>query len=604
MCGIAGFALASPETGTPVPRNEAITAPATRGGAPDGAVLTSLVRALAHRGPDGAGHTMVGRVALVHTRLAIIDLSGGDQPFFAGPGALVANGEIYNDPQLRASMPDVRFATGSDCEPPLHLWLRDGPGFAAALRGMYAIAIHERGTHELSLSRDPFGIKPLYTAEMENGIAFASEPQALLASGLVRRRLRTAARDELLQLQFTTGRDTIFEGISRVLPGETVRIGNGRVLDRQRLSALPDGPVEPIGEDEALHRLDRALEESVSVHQRSDVPFGMFLSGGIDSAAVLATMARLGNGERVQAFTATFDVPGAADESAAAAELARAAGASHEVLRIDENAVWRHLPDIVASLDDPVADYAVIPTWLLARRARRDVKVILSGEGGDELFGGYGRYRSAMRPWWLGGRPMRRKGIFDGLDILREKPRGWRDGIAATELSPAAGRTRLGGAQASDVAEWLPNDLLLKLDRCLMAHGVEGRTPLLDPALAAAVFRLPDGLKVRKGMGKWLLRRWLERHMPAARPFAPKQGFTVPVGAWIAAKGERLGELVAARPGIAEVARPDRVRALFRDAGGRREQHAAWNLLFYALWHGIHIEGRPPVGDVFETLSA
>ncbi len=597
MCGIAGFALA------PAPHG----ATAGQAGSFDSASLNALVRALAHRGPDGAGHSLVGRVALVHTRLAIIDLDGGDQPLFAGPAALIANGEIYNDLQLRAAMPEVRFATGSDCEPPLHLWLRDGPHYVERLRGMYAIAIHERGTHNLVLSRDPFGIKPLYVAELENGIAFASEPQALLAAGFARRGLRTEARDELLQLQFTTGRDTIFPGISRLLPGETLRVANGRVIDRSRIQALPEGPVEPIGETDALLRLDRALEDSVALHQRADVPYGLFLSGGIDSAVVLRMMARLGQA-RVQAFTAAFDVQEAADESAQAARLAAAAGARHEVLRIDQAAVWRHLPEIVASMDDPVADYAIIPTWLLARRARRDVKVILSGEGGDELFAGYGRYRSAMRPWWMGGRPMRRRGTFDGLGVLRAevglRARGWRHGIAATELGRIGGRSRLAEAQASDVAEWLPHDLLLKLDRCLMAHGIEGRTPLLDPAVAAASFRLPDGLKVRGRCGKWLLRRWLQTQMPEAQPFAPKQGFTVPVGAWIAADGDRLAPLVAAQAGVAAVAAPDRVSALFRNAGGRREQHAAWTLLFYALWHRTHVEGRLPAGDVFETLAS
>ncbi len=587
MCGIAGFALA----------------PGAALSGFDGSGLTALVRALAHRGPDGAGHSLVGRVGLVHTRLAIIDLDGGDQPLFAGPAALIANGEIYNDLALRAELPEVRFSSGSDCEPPLHLWLRDGPRYVDRLRGMYAIAIHERGTHNLTLSRDPFGIKPLYVAEREGGIAFASEPQALLSAGLVERRLRPAARDELLQLQFVTGRDTIFEGIRRVLPGETLSIASGRVIDRSRLSMFPEGPAEEIGEAEALVRLDRALHDSVSLHQRADVPYGMFLSGGIDSAAVLTVMARLGRA-RVQAFTAAFDVPGAADESAQAAILARAAGADHEVLRIDEAMVWRHLPEIVASIDDPVADYAIIPSWLLARRARRDVKVILSGEGGDELFAGYGRYRSAMRPWWMGGRPMRRRGAFDGLGVLRGRGWEWRSGIAATELSHAGGRSRLASAQASDMAEWLPHDLLLKLDRCLMAHGIEGRTPLLDPAVAAASFRLPDHLKVRRGMGKWLLRRWLETRMPEARPFAPKQGFTVPVGAWIAAQGDRLGPLVAAQEGVAEIAPPDRVLALFRNAAGRREQHAAWTLLFYALWHRAHIQAILPTGDVFETLSS
>ncbi|MBE7211792.1 MAG: asparagine synthase (glutamine-hydrolyzing) [Gluconacetobacter diazotrophicus] len=601
MCGIAGFAAIPPVAGT-----SATTPPAM-----DASALTALTRALSHRGPDGAGHSLVGRVGLAHTRLAIIDLSGGDQPLFAGPATLIANGEIYNDLSLRAAMPDIRFSTGSDCEPPLHLWLRDGVRYVDRLRGMYAIAIHERGTNDLTLSRDPFGIKPLYFAELDTGVVFASEPQALLDSRLVPRgAVRPESRDELLQLQFTTGRDTIFPGIRRVLPGETIRVAGGRIIDRTRRDPLPAGPAERIGEAEALSRLDRALEESVSLHQRADVPCGLFLSGGVDSASVLALMRRLGNG-RVNAFTATFDVPEAANESAAAARLARAAGARHEVLHVDEAAVWRHLPEIVAALDDPVADYAVIPTWLLARRARGDVKVILSGEGGDELFAGYGRYRSAMRPWWRGGRAPRSRGILDGLDLLRPPPRGrrtrardWRAGLSAAEGQAGQGRDRLSAAQAADVAEWLPNDLLLKLDRCLMAHGIEGRTPMLDPAVAEAAFRLPDGLKVRGRTGKWLLRRWLQDQLPEADAMAPKQGFTVPVGAWIARQGERLAPLVANQPGLAEAAEPDRVAALFRSSlSGRRDQRAAWTLLFYALWHRIHVENRAPAGDVFEMLA-
>jgi asparagine synthase (glutamine-hydrolysing) len=266
--------------------------------------------------------------------------------------------------------------------------------------------------------------------------------------------------------------------------------------------------------------------------------------------------------------------------------------------------VFRHLPEIVAAMDDPAADYAIIPTWFLAREARaQGIKVVLSGEGGDEIFGGYGRYRAARRPWWLGGKAMRAHGAFDRLDVLREAPRRWRDGIAAAEAAPAGARTRLMAAQAVDIADWLPNDLLTKLDRCLMAHGVEGRTPFLDPGIAAAGFRLPDALKIRDGMGKWILRQWLARHFPAARPFAPKRGFTVPVGAWIAEEGERLGALVAANAGVASVARPDRVRALFRAAGSKREGFAAWILLFLALWHRRHVEGRLAEGDVFDALS-
>ena len=402
MCGIAGLILSS---GAPPP---------------DPATLSRLIDLLAHRGPDGTGHAVVGRVALVHNRLSIIDLVTGDQPLFAGPATLVCNGEIYNYRELRVAMPEVNFATNSDCEPPLHLWLKEGADYAQHLRGMYAIAIHERMQRTVTLTRDPFGIKPLYIAQIAGGLAFASEPQALLEAGLVARTVRPAAREELLQLQFTTGTETIFEGIQRLLPGETLTCADGHVLDRRRVSHIPEGGPENIDEDAALERLDRALEESVDLHQRSDVPYGMFLSGGIDSSTLLALMARL-NSQPVLAFTAGFDAPGAADEREHAATVAKALGAKHETIEINEEMVWQHLPEIVACMDDPAADYAIIPTWFLAQRARQDVKVVLSGEGGDEIFAGYGRYRSAMKPWWLGGRAMWARGSFDRVDVLRSR---------------------------------------------------------------------------------------------------------------------------------------------------------------------------------------
>lgn len=585
MCGIAGI-LASPDAPAPEP-----------------ARLDALVHALAHRGPDGGGHSVVGRVALVQTRLAIIDVAGGDQPLFAGSAALVGNGEIYNYRELYGELPGVHFSTKSDNELPLHLWLRDGSSYCDRLRGMYALAIHERVGRTVTLSRDPFGIKPLYVSHDEKGLAFASEPAALLAAGFGERKVRPAARDELLQIQFTTGADTIFPGIQRVLPGETLTCAEGRILERRRIAALPEGPPEPIDEETALARLDRALEESVDLHQRSDVPYGMFLSGGIDSATILTLMARL-NKEPVLAYTAGFAHAGVADERAAAASVAKALGARHETIEVTQDMTWRHLPAIVACMDDPAADYAIIPTWFLAQRARADVKVVLAGEGGDEIFAGYGRYRSAMRPLWLGGRVMRGRGNFDRLDVLRTRPADWRDGIAGAEAQAASsGRSRLATAQATDMADWLPHDLLLKLDRCLMAHAIEGRTPFLDPGVAAAAFRLPDNLKVRRGMGKYLLRKWLEKHCPAANPFGPKQGFTVPVGAWIGEQGARLGPLVAAQPGIAEIADPARVVALFRASNAKRHGFGAWTLLFYALWHNAHILQRPFDGDVFEALS-
>ena len=583
MCGLAGIAL--------------------RPGAslPEGA-LEAMVAALAHRGPDGSGQQVAGGVAIAHTRLSIIDLVTGDQPLFAGGAALVANGEIYNYRELR-QLNQLSCTTQSDCEPPLHLYRRDGLAFVDALRGMYAIALHDRASRRLVLARDPFGIKPLYIAETEHGIAFASEPQALIAGGFVTPRIRTEARDELLQLQFTTGAETIFQGIRRLLPGESLSITDGKIVERHRRMALPEGPPETIGEEEAIKRLDAALEESVSLHQRSDVPYGLFLSGGTDSAAILAMMTRL-NETPVKAFTAGFDVKGATDERAHARSAAQAAGAEHIEVLVDEAMVWQHLPEIVAAMDDPAADYAIIPTWFLARRAREEVKVVLSGEGGDEIFGGYGRYRAAMRPWWRWGRAMRARGTFDRLDVLRNEPHFWRDGIAAAEGDAArGGRSRLQSAQALDVADWLPNDLLTKLDRCLMAHGVEGRTPFLDSGVTQAAFRLPDSLKIRDNQGKYLLREWLGRNFPASEPFRPKQGFTVPIGAWIERRADVLGPLVARQAGVAELCKPGRVEQIFRRASEKKPGAAAWHLLFYALWHRRHIEGRRAEGDIFSFLS-
>jgi len=345
------------------------------------------------------------------------------------------------------------------------------------------------------------------------------------------------------------------------------------------------------------------------VHQRSDVPYGMFLSGGIDSSILLAMMSRL-NVQPVTAFTAGFSGAEVHDEREHARALARAEKANHIEVEFGEKDFWSELPKIALHMDDPAADYAVLPTWKLAQTARAEgVKVVLAGEGGDELFGGYGRYRSAKR--WLFPKDMYRKGILDGLGVLRasDPARAWRAGVAQAGIfargksGDESGRTRLQVAQAQDISTWLPNDLLLKMDRMLMAHGVEGRVPFLDPAMAEFAFTLPDRLKIHHGMGKSVLRYWLSTAMPAARPFSKKRGFTVPVGEWIAGQGARVGALVAAQNCISAVCHPGAVRDVFAVPVGRAGK-AAWTLLFYALWHKIHMEGVAPDGDVFDVLSA
>jgi asparagine synthase (glutamine-hydrolysing) len=583
MCGIAGVMMRD-------------------GRAPDPAVMERLTAAMAHRGPDGSGSFTSAPAGLAHTRLAIVDLKTGGQPLYENRGAvLVANGEIYNDPELRERLRDVAFATGSDCEVPLHLYRRQGTAFAESLRGMYAIAIYDLASMRLTLARDPFGIKPLYYTENAQYFAFASEPQALLAAGLADRGLRKHSRAELLQLKFTTGAQTIFRQIQRVLPGETLVVSEGRIIERRRRTPLSAGPSPAASYDEALGQLDQVLNDSVEHHLRADVPYGLFLSGGIDSSTLAGLMARL-SGQPLVAFTAAFPGSAAADERNHAQRVARAVGAQHHLVEVTERDFWQEAPKVAAALDDPTTDAATLPTYLLAKAAKDHVKVVLTGEGGDEIFCGYSRYYRARRFWGLFARNARSRGEFDGLGHMAEVFHGWRGGLKHTEHEQArADYSFMQTLQAVDCAEWLPNDLLIKVDRCLMAHGVEGRTPFLDPVVADFAFRLPDAMKATTKMAKRMLRDWLANNVPAAEPYARKTGFNPPVGEWIAARRPLVEKLVAAQPGIREMFRREDVAAAFGDL--KKRHQAGWSLLFYALWHSHHVLEIPADGTIEDVLA-
>ncbi|CAN7614806.1 asparagine synthase (glutamine-hydrolyzing) [Phenylobacterium sp. LjRoot225] len=596
MCGIAG--MLSPAPGE---AGEARTA--------------QMIGAITHRGPDGVRLETTAHAALAHARLSIIDLEGGWQPLHSGGATVIGNGEIYNyleltrDFQLAGAL-----ATGSDFEPLLHLYAQEGPAAFDRLRGMYALCLIG-GDGRTWLARDPFGIKPLYLLEHEAGLAFASEPRAFFAAGLLTPELDEEAGEELLGFSYTVG--GVFKGVRRLAPGEVLEVRNGEVVGGWRRRALaPNAPsVSPsaihlprfAGEErvaappragklsakltegafsseaDLLARLDTVLEDSVRVHQRSDVPYGLFLSGGIDSAAIAALMARL-NARPVTAFTCGFDAPGAKDERGQAERVARALNLDWRETRFDEADFWRILPQVAWALDDPTADYATLPTYKLAEAAKDTLTVVLTGEGGDELFGGYGRYRRALRPAWLGGRPAEPRPESPGA-LAR-----WRAEASAQKGGAPKGLSRLQQAQWADVATWLPNDLLLKLDRCLMAHGLEGRTPFLDREVAAFAYPLPDRFKVRGRHGKWLLRKWLERACPAAEPWAKKQGFTVPVETWIAPRAAEIAPRIARIDAVRRLREPEAVqRAFAGEAAGQR-----WPLLFFAVWSLIHLEGASP----------
>ena len=562
MCGIAGLL----------------------GAGADRETAARMISTIAHRGPNGVRVEAGEGYAFAHARLSIIDLEGGWQPLHADRLEVIGNGEIYNYLELIALHGLAgELATGSDFEPLLHLYARLGPPALGELRGMYGLCLRG-GDAAPVLARDPFGIKPLYVRALGDALAFASEPRALMLDG--RPTVVRAAAQELLALNYTLGRRTIFEGVSRLSPGEAIE-ASAAPLSPPPLSPAVSRlrPPQPMSQAHALRQLDAVLEDSVAVHQRSEVPYGLFLSGGVDSAAIATLMARL-NSRPVTAYTCGFDdAPGASDERRAAERTARALDLDWRETRFGAQDFWRIAPEVAHALDDPTTDFATLPTWKLAEAAKDTLTVVLTGEGGDELFGGYGRYRRALRPRWLGGRPaepqVRAPFLADGGAGALQR---WREAAAR----PRAGLTRLQQAQAADIATWLPNDLLLKLDRCLMAHGLEGRTPFLDPQVADFALALPDRLKVRGRHGKWLLRRWLQRACPAADAFARKQGFTTPVQAWIAPRARDLGPRVAAVQGVRELCREGAVQAVFSEealAG------SCWPLLFYALWWTIHIGG-------------
>ena len=579
MCGIAGIYR----------RGAAIAETST---------LQRLADALLHRGPDSTDLWLDGPVGLLSDRLAIMDVEGGDQPLYGPNGSvLVANGEIYNNPDLRASLAGHVFKTGSDCEPAAHLYERDGPGYARSLRGMYAIAIWDPGKRRLVISRDPFGIKPLYYIETDEGFCFASEPQALIAAGLAKAQVVEALRDQLLQLKSPVGRDPIFEGIRRVLPGETLVVEDGRITEQLRREALP-APAGRTTHDEAVAAFDRVMTDSVEQHLHTDVPYGLFLSGGIDSSILLLLMQRLSK-TPIRAITVGYAGDPRMDETRAALEFAERHGAECRRVAMDADDFFNLAPRIAAAIDDPTCDAAVLPTYILGREARADgLKVTLCGEGADELFGGYRRYRGGWLRDTLGSAA--RKGVFEKLGIgIRP---GWRAGLNAVE---AEARRRWPGRaqrlQAVDVAEALPNNLLLKLDRCLMIHSVEGRTPYIDPEVAKFAVTLPDSLRTRGDLGKIVPRRWLAQADPHYPAMAKKRGFNTPVGGWIADRAPQIAPLVARQPGVRAVFDPATVEQIIGDA--RQQDQPAWSLLFYALWHSTRVLGIDPEGDIGGVLA-
>jgi asparagine synthase (glutamine-hydrolysing) len=563
MCGIVG--VAGPD---PTLRTEEI--------------VRAMARRLAHRGPDDEGVVCVGDGTLGARRLAIIDLARGHQPMTDESGQIVAvqNGELYNFREIRAELASRghRFATDNDTEILTHAYEVWGTDLFSRLRGMFALAIWDARERRLVLARDRFGKKPLVYAVVGESLLFASEIQALLAHPAIGRDLDTVAIAEYLVHGYVPPPRTAFAAIRKLPPGHTLDFHQGRITI-SRYWALRFAPKQEISLEDASTELVRLIDEAVRIRLISDVPLGAFLSGGLDSSTVVAFMARH-TATRVQTFSIGF-ADADYDERRYARMVADAFDTDHHELEVGATDA-DVLPMLVRHLGEPFADSSIVPTYHVAALTRREVTVTLNGDGGDELFAGYDRYRAAALaagvdayvprffrsalamtsrrvnvPHWAPGpfaraarfaaaadmAPERRferwSGYFTGSLYRRVAGNAIRDIHpdparildVARAISDATHPAEL--YMASDILTALPGDLLVKMDIATMAASLEARSPLLDHKLAEFVASLPADMKLSGRTSKVLLRHAMRGILPSAILERQKMGFTAPVGRWL-----------------------------------------------------------------------
>jgi asparagine synthase (glutamine-hydrolysing) len=619
MCGVCGIVSMN---GAPVERH----------------VLEEMNATLIHRGPDSSGLHLNGHVGIAARRLAIIDLAGGDQPIANEDETVhvVQNGEIYNYRELREELESRghRFRTKSDTEVIVHLYEEHGPGFAERLRGMFAIAIWDAREERLVLARDRFGIKPLYYRVHDGSLTFASELKALLCIPGFGREIDLGALDAFLAFGFVPAPFTIFEEARKLPPGTLLvwQRGNGanvRVESYAERSASHRDTLRSESEEELAEELRERLRDSVRAHLIADVPVGVLLSGGVDSSMLVA-LASEQSSEPVRTFTIGFEERHFDERSAARLVADRYETDHHEVvMRPDAVAL---LPTMAEIFDEPFADASAIPAYLVSKLARTHVKVALSGEGGDELFGGYNYYvghrlapvlgplAALAQPFverlpsssakastfdWRAKRFIRsarqstllrhyawktyvppeeraslilpeRRGSYDPIDLLYARFVG------------SQGHDDLARVMDIDIGLFLVDDMLVKTDRASMANSLEVRVPILDPVVADLALALPSKLKVRGFSKKRLLKRAAEPLVPSEIIRGEKRGFAIPLAVWLRNELEPLTREVLSASNLRSQGYldPQAVDRLVDDhTSGRVDQgRKIWALLNFCLW--------------------
>jgi len=626
MCGICGIA--------------------TTGGAVDPARLAAMSETLVHRGPDSEGSFVDGGVGLAARRLAIIDLETGDQPIGNEDGRLqvVQNGELYNYRELRRDLERAghTFATHGDTEVLVHLYEEHGLDFAERLRGMFAVALWDAPRRRLVLARDRYGIKPLYYREVAGELAFASELRAL-----PRGEIDLDAVEAFLAFNCIPAPLTIFRETRKLPPGHVLAWQDGRLeLTRfARPAPVPADQVRREDEAELTEELRARLRDSVRAHLVADVPVGVLLSGGIDSATLTA-LAAAESTEPVRTFSIGFEER-SFDELADARLVAERYGTRHEELVLRPDAALL-LPALAEAFDEPFADSSALPTYLVSKLAAEHVKVALSGEGGDELFGGYYTYTADLLASRYGAlarlaRPLverlpssSAKASFDykAKRFVRaahlpplERHHAWKEIFSAEARTELTGRrsefdpldllrTRfaetegaevLARLQDVDLGIYLVDDLLAKTDRASMAHSLEARVPFLDPLVTNFALALPTEHKARGLRKKVLLRKAVAPLVPAPLLRRRKRGFSIPAAAWLRGDLEpfardTLSSDTLRRQGFFD---PGVVRRTLEDhvSGKQDLSRQLWGLLAFTLWHERHVENAPRETSVAQALA-
>ena len=620
MCGIAGVLMLD----------------SSRAPSPEG--LERMARTILHRGPDAGGIRISGPAGLAHRRLSIIDLTTGGQPMSSADGTVwvVFNGEIYNYPELRGEMEAAghSFRTRSDTEVLVELFRKEGAATFRKLNGMFACAFWDETNRALTLVRDRWGKKPLYYANGSGELRFGSEIKALLSYGDFDRRVHPGALHEYLSQSYISGPQTIFEGIERLLPGHYLVAEDGAVHVRPYYE-LEFGPdAAPMAEEPFLERLAGVLRGAVKRRLMSDVPLGAFLSGGLDSSVVVALMASSSD-RPVRTFSIGFEEQGYSELEDARA-VAQHLGTDHAEIMVRPSA-FEILPDLVWHCDEPFGDSSAVPTYYVSRAAREHVTVALAGDGGDEVFAGYTRYRIAQErePWrrvprWLGAgvagglsrvlpfttpgwntlatiATLSDRGSIAGMgifpyirDVLYSREWGRRaaahDPFARVEaiLEPVRGLDVVSQLQYLDMHHYLPGDILTKVDRMSMAVSLEVRAPLLDYEVVELMARAPLSYKLRGNVSKVALRRLAERWVPKSTIAKRKQGFALPQGRWfqgqIYARAEEI--LLDPRALGRGYFDPKAIRRVLSEhrRGGRDYGTWLWCLIVLEIWHRHFID--------------